>query len=377
MKCPFCTARLEQIISYGTSVDICKACGGVWFDPGELKNCIDFLLNNTDKIPEAYPNLEREVVRVRDLAESKRACPKCSVSMEKFNYSYDSNVILDKCDSCSGIWADMGELYKLAVYMKGNKNVQGIANYLVEHTREIDQLKSVAAMARELSRPAGYAFLYPKLIVPISDSIGIGLFPFVQLGIIILNILIYIIQATVIKDPIHFFESWGFIPVDIFSLHGFLTLFSSGFIHAGFFHLFGNMLFLWIFGDNIEDKFGHLKFFIFYLICLAGANFAHFFANAHSDIPAIGASGAVSGVMGAYFIFHPHAKVKMLVINRVIDIPAVIYIGAWIAMQILMGFVYHAAGISYGISYMAHVGGFATGMLSAWIYKTRHGKQTA
>jgi membrane associated rhomboid family serine protease len=139
-----------------------------------------------------------------------------------------------------------------------------------------------------------------------------------------------------------------------------LTLFTSMFMHGSFMHLFGNMLFLWIFGNNIEDYLGKLRFIFFYLAAGVGAALAHILFNINSDIPVLGASGAVSGVMGAYLILYPHAKVRTLLflffIVTFVDIPAYIFLFVWFAFQ----FFYIGGS---GIAWLAHVGGFIIGIL--------------
>ena len=139
----------------------------------------------------------------------------------------------------------------------------------------------------------------------------------------------------------------------------FLTIFTSMFMHAGWLHLGGNMLYLWIFGDNVEDRFGHLKFMIFYLLCGIAATFAQLAFSTGSNVPNLGASGAIAGVLGAYILMFPQGKVRVLMGRGVIPVPALIVIGLWIVLQFFSGIgsIANTADTG-GVAYMAHIGGF-------------------
>ena len=147
-----------------------------------------------------------------------------------------------------------------------------------------------------------------------------------------------------------------------------LTLVTSAFLHGGFFHLAGNMLYLWIFGDNIEDAMGHVRFIAFYAICAAVAALVQVAADPASEIPLIGASGAISGVLGAYLVLHPRRKVWVLIIFRVVPLPVWLVLGTWIAFQV--GSVAVLAGPGDNTAWWAHIGGFLAGM--ALIVPMRH-----
>src|SRR6266850_4650711 len=151
----------------------------------------------------------------------------------------------------------------------------------------------------------------------------------------------------------------------------FLTLITSMFMHGGLAHIFGNMLFLWIFGDNIEDRMGHVKYLIFYLICGILASLAHVFTSIMFStnpssllIPSLGASGAISGVLGAYIVLHPHRRVTVLLFRFFTDVPAYVAIGIWFAFQLVSGLgVFGGGSQQGGVAYAAHVGGFVAGIV--------------
>lgn len=146
----------------------------------------------------------------------------------------------------------------------------------------------------------------------------------------------------------------------------YLTMITSMFMHGGFGHLFGNMLFLWIFGDNIENRLGHTRYLIFYLVCGILASLSHVFASYFMgmdlDTPSLGASGAISGIMGAYLILFPRRRVMVWILRAVVPVPAMVSLGIWIALQVVSG-LGMLGGQSDGVAYAAHIGGFLAGML--------------
>ena len=142
------------------------------------------------------------------------------------------------------------------------------------------------------------------------------------------------------------------------------------FMHAGWLHLGGNMLYLWIFGDNVEDRFGHSNFLIFYLLCGLGATFAQLAFSLDSNIPNLGASGAIAGVLGSYILLFPQGRVRVLQGQQVIQVPALIVIGFWIVLQLFssIGSITGTADTG-GVAYMAHVGGFVTGFALTFLFR--------
>ena len=155
------------------------------------------------------------------------------------------------------------------------------------------------------------------------------------------------------------------LPQDLYAIPGYLTIFSSMFLHGGFMHLAGNMLYMWIFADNIEDNLGSINFLIFYLISGVGAAMAQVLMDTHSQIPMVGASGAIGGVLGAYLINHPHARVLVLIpfgfFSQLIKIRALYVLGFWFVLQFINSSMMSSDG--GGVAYAAHIGGFISGMI--------------
>jgi membrane associated rhomboid family serine protease len=210
-------------------------------------------------------------------------------------------------------------------------------------------------------------------VIPFKDDNPTRLFPFVTIALICLNGLIFILQITYPSDPGRVALAYGAIPHLLLTMqtaqpiHPALTVFTSMFMHGGLLHIGTNMLYLWIFGNNIEDRLGHLNFTIFYLLCGAVAAYSHALTEPVSMIPMIGASGAVSGVLGAYLILYPHAKVHTLIFLgffiQVVRLPAVVVIGFWIVIQLINGLVTKGVMHQGGVAWFAHIGGFIFGIV--------------
>jgi membrane associated rhomboid family serine protease len=200
--------------------------------------------------------------------------------------------------------------------------------------------------------------------------------PYVTYGLIAVNVIVFLIE---LNGGDRFIENWAFIPSRFSNdpTGNMPTLFTAMFMHGGWMHLFGNMLYLYIFGDNVEDRFGHLPFLAFYLVCGIAATFAQYYVNSGSSIPNVGASGAIAGVLGAYILMFPHARVDVLVIRQIISLPALAVIGFWIVLQLFSGFgsialTDETADVG-GVAYMAHVGGFVAGLVLAFLLGRRGG----
>ena len=193
--------------------------------------------------------------------------------------------------------------------------------------------------------------------------------PLVTYALLALNILFFFVELI---GGDTFIGTWAFVPSRFLAdpIGDFVTIFTSMFMHAGWVHLGGNMLYLWIFGDNVEDRFGHIKFIIFYLLCGIAATFAQLAFSTGSNVPNLGASGAIAGVLGAYIVMFPKGKVRVLQGLQVIQIPALIVIGFWIVLQFFSGIgSIMTTTETGGIAYMAHIGGFLVGVLLSFLFR--------
>ncbi len=205
-------------------------------------------------------------------------------------------------------------------------------------------------------------------MIPIRDHNPSSTTPFVVYALIATNVLVFLSYLPLLSDPratLIFFHDWALIPAAAASAPE--RLLTSMFLHGGLLHLAGNMLFLWIFGDNLEDEMGHLPFLAFYLAGGIGAGLAQVLSAPASTVPMVGASGAIAAVMGGYLLLFPRARVDVLVILvflvRIIALPAWLMLGLWFVLQIVSGTATPTAG--GGVAYWAHAGGFAVGLVLA------------
>jgi membrane associated rhomboid family serine protease len=208
-------------------------------------------------------------------------------------------------------------------------------------------------------------------MMPIGDdNSGRRSMPVVTYGLIALNVLFFLVEMS---GGDAFINQWSFVPTRFLAnpLGDFITIFTSMFMHASTLHIGGNMLYLWIFGDNVEDNFGAVKFLIFYLLCGLGATFLQLVFSLNSSIPNLGASGAIAGVLGAYLIMFPGRPVRVLAMNYVTQMSALVVIGFWFVLQLFsgVGAVAAAASDSGGVAYMAHVGGFVAGFVLSFLFR--------
>jgi membrane associated rhomboid family serine protease len=206
-------------------------------------------------------------------------------------------------------------------------------------------------------------------MIPIGDDdSGRRLTPVVTYGLIALNVLFFLVELS---GGDAFIQRWAFVPSRFLAnpVGDFVTLFTSMFMHAGWVHLIGNMLYLWIFGDNVEDRLGHGVFLAFYLLAGLGATFTQLLFSMNSNIPNVGASGAIAGVLGAYLIMFPRQRVSVLMGRSVVPMSALIVIGFWIVLQLFSGYqsITSAAPQTGGVAYMAHVGGFVAGAILTFL----------
>ena len=230
---------------------------------------------------------------------------------------------------------------------------------------------------------------------PLKDHNPTRIRPYMTFLFVAANVVVFVYELMLGDRLENFVAAWGAIPFEITQSEdlvgptevGFnhqpgpsflpLTLLSSMFMHGSIMHIFGNMLYLWIFGNNVEDLLGHVKYFIFYIVCGIAAGLAHVFFNPESTVPTVGASGAVAGVLGAYLVTFPHARVTTLVFFgifiRMMEVPAAFLLLVWFILQSLQGFL--SLGISEmsgGVAWFAHIGGFVVGAVLAFVMGGRN-----
>lgn len=222
-------------------------------------------------------------------------------------------------------------------------------------------------------------------MIPLKDDNPSSITPFVSFTLIGLCVLVFLWQATLGPERGQAaVYALGVIPAVLISdltlpphielVSPWVTIFTSMFMHGGWMHLIGNMLYLWIFGDNVEDSMGHFRFMIFYLLCGVAAVFAQALPDPTSQIPMVGASGAISGVLGAYLLLYPHARVLVLIplgfVMQTVRLPAGWVLALWFGLQLLSNLM--STGAGGGVAFRAHIGGFVAGMILIPLFKHRN-----
>lgn len=210
-------------------------------------------------------------------------------------------------------------------------------------------------------------------MIPLKDDIPSLKRPFFVYFLLIINILIFLYEMTLgiyLKD---FILEYGIIPVSIIQGEKLYTLFTGMFLHGNFVHILGNMLYLWVFGDNVEDILGHFWFIIMYILSGLSGSFLHILKSPYSQTPMIGASGAISGILGAYLVLFPNARILTLIpfgfFLRIALVPAFLFLGIWILLQ----FLYSSMGVP-GVAWSAHIGGFIIGFIIGLFFRRRKKK---
>jgi membrane associated rhomboid family serine protease len=224
-------------------------------------------------------------------------------------------------------------------------------------------------------------------MIPLRDTIRSSSFPIVTAGLITANVLAFFYELSLGRELEIFVMQYGAVPRRFFApgvplLERVFPLFTSMFLHGGWFHLLGNMLYLWIFGDNVEDRLGHGRFLVFYLLCGLAAALTQIYLDPASRIPMVGASGAIAGVLGGYLHLFPHSRVLALIpivfFFQIVEIPAFIFLVFWFLMQFLSG----AASIATtqatagGVAWWAHIGGFLSGLALGYVFPKKRQTKT-
>ena len=311
LACPKCRQRLlDPTQVRGVEIDVCQGCGGLWFDHLELERVI---LADEDPI---YPRLEKGIVAELGAKKAETAwlCPRCRHCLTTYAICSEPSLEVDVCEACHGIWLDRGELA----------------------TARLQQELPRATAAVERPRTTGTWLFQFFTGLPVEYNIKPRRIPMIVVGLILLNVAAFGLELLAAGHLESFVRTWGLTPANLNNLHGFLTLITSQFLHGGVIHLGVNMYFLYA--------------------ALTTA----------SAVPAVGASGAIAGVMGAYVMLFRRAKLTFMFVVIQRKLSVFWYGGIWVAGNLLGAFLG-----GFHIAYLAHLGGFATGMLVGRVIYSR------
>ncbi len=338
MRCPRCTFYLTQMIHDGVEIDHCDRCRGTFLDRGEA----GALFGSTVE-PEAW----KDAWPTKDLGPTKLSCPRDHHKLNGHLVTFKKdNVQVDTCPHCEGLWVDAHEAVKLRMLIEA------------AHT-EADRKSS------GLDKPGVGSYLFQLFTgMPIEAWNPIRNPPVVMRTLVGLLCALYVLQV-IFGEAFHAVPgALMMVPAEIVRGEHLWTIVTYGFFHNGIAHLAGNLYFLWIFGDNIEDSLGRPRFLFLYGAALVAGGLLHMASDGQSTLPMLGASGAIAGLMGAYIVLFAKVRLYVVVLIFRVRIPAMAYLGIWIAIQLAM-----VATGATGVAWMAHIGGFVAGAIIAFGFK--------
>jgi len=365
--CPKCLSDMTELEHQGVTIDVCPGCRGIWLDPGELaqlRGAAEDLPGEVDSIASGTRHLET----------STYICPRCQGGFDTFEYAPGTGLYIDRCKSCKGIYLDAGELKKVHT-ITGRRRLLGLESPAASDRalRETMQRERVRHRrppedrhSDRRSSGAGVYFFQLLTGLPVEVDAKRARFPAITLSLIIICALAFLFQVLAVHDVYYFYSTYAFIPERLFAGDAGVTLglFTSMFLHGGWLHLLGNMYFLWVFGDNVEDRLNRGLFIVFYLLCGIAASLIHGAMTNNPEIPTLGASGAISGIMGAYLVLYPRRRMYQIFFFMQFRVSVAFYLLFWLGLQIL----YTSMGMA-GVAWFAHIGGFAVGAGGIWLLK--------
>ncbi|HNW91948.1 MAG TPA: rhomboid family intramembrane serine protease, partial [bacterium] len=270
------------------------------------------------------------------------------------------------CAVCGGIWVQAAAQARIAAGVRGNAAQERLGKALLAVDDDLRRQRQSVGELKEHTRPGvALRWLAFRIMLPLGDTVRLHRRPHAVYAIIALNVVAFVLELGAHERIGGAFVRWGLRPAVLLGGgHGW-TLLTHQFLHAGLGHLAGNMLFLLVFGKAINAWLGQVRFTLFYCCTGALAALAHAALQAHSLVPCVGASGAIAGVMGAYFVRHPLAQIRVLVGTRIVLVPAAAFLALWLFYQGAYAFASAGGSIAFGVAWYAHLGGFAAGALLA------------
>ncbi|MBI5208862.1 MAG: rhomboid family intramembrane serine protease [Elusimicrobia bacterium] len=360
MRCPTCSQDLVPIQYKGVAIERCGRCHASWFGPGALVACAQELARE-GVVPDAQWQVNKKVLAVGRLQEPALPCPRCGRPMHKLNYGYDSNVILDHCRDCDGLWVGDDELGGVAVHVKGNPRVDALGSAFMAEGVAVDEERRKAEYLVSLFNPFSWS-----LSIPYRTDIRVVSPPILVTAIIAANLAAYFCGLSGWLESTRSLRCYGLVPALAAAGHNYHAFLTSMFLHAGILHLLGNMYFLWLFGRNAESSLGRRDFFLLYFVCGMTAGVVQVLFDPGSANPSIGASGAISGVLGCFARLYPDSRVKLWEgRDQRGTFSARFYLGAWFLFQAASFLKDVALDLSPGVAFSSHIGGFLAGYVLA------------
>lgn len=364
--CPKCRLGMRPLRLGEVEVDLCPACMGMWFDARELSRAAG--LRFDDSMTGAALSAGRR---------TQHRCPCCAVYLYEREVEKGSGIFIDQCPHCAGLFTDHEEFSRIKAYYTA-LGAPALAPASPARRKEMipgDEGSSDVVLDED--SPILLAFQYITHL-PVELNVPQVLFPVIVVSLVLANVGVFL--YTWLDGLEKWIPALGVIPRDVGAGQRLWSLLSAVFVHVGVLHLLGNMYFLYIAGDNLEGRFGKLRFLGFYLLCGVVASLADTLGRWGSGVAAVGASGAVSGVMGAYMVLFPHTRFlfrwvlgwRYLLRAVRFELPAWSYLVLWFGFQLLCA----SLGVS-GVGWWAHIGGFACGALVGVCVRLREPRREA
>jgi membrane associated rhomboid family serine protease len=297
------------------------------------------------------------------ILSSKKLCPRDGTKLRYINYVYDSNVLLEECKQCRALWVESNHILPLAKYLKSRPELATFGEDMDRKMRHSDIEEHGLVQA---------PFVLSRFPIPLGDTTQALAFPWIVLSLMALQSFIFFIETFFSANKQAFLELVALIPENLWQLDNWHTLITHQLFHADLFHLIGNLFTLWIFGDNVESRFGPKLFFAFYIVSGIVAGLGASIFSVDPSIPMIGASGAISAVLGSYMVLYPKEKVRVLFLNSILGITVWKYLVLWFVFQ-LLPFIFEISSKEVSdISFAAHVIGFIFGFVATmWLKETK------
>ena len=380
--CPVCRSGLSVKSIQNTLIDICSHCGGSWYDLSELEMNLNTKRKWMNYVPQGY----------QKMTEGNRLCPICQTSMQTLQSNPIYPFEIDFCKNNHGVWLDKEEMSKISEVVEKNRysfkkrddtSEQQAVDTLIARTElRIREEQEWQEKLRNNNPPESKELILSEddltdvqkilawMNLPVESGELYESGAWINLTLILINVTIFIFM--ILKGNAYsIIHTYGFVPSRVLfhPFQNWMRVFTGMFLHAGSAHLLGNMYFLFLTGDNVENKMGHLKFLLFYLLAGLGASLISLFVNNGSDLPHVGASGAISGVMGAYLVLCSQKRFyipffKFMFFIKLISIPAYLYLSFWLMMQVIL-----LKFFNISVDYYAHITGFFIGIGAGCLMK--------
>ena len=336
-NCPQCPSqKLSPVETLGQVLDTCERCHGLWFEAGELEAAWE---NAHSHLQPGRALLEKQHTAWGEPLPATNTplnCPGCDSQMQRHHLSPKFQLELTRCPACQGIWVE--ESQRCATY----------------------HAPKVRAALTNINKPTNWRiFLFQLLTrLPVEFNMKPRIMPWVNWGLIATNILIFVM--VIFYDDLYLYA--GLVPANISQGEGLATFITYQFLHADFMHLFGNMFFLYLVGDNLEDVLGHAKYFLVYLVSGIAAGILEYIVCPGCVIPVVGASGSIAALFGMYLLWFRRARLTFMIILYQVKVAPWVFFLTWVLFQVI-----EMAQGADGVAYMAHMGGLAFGLLVGWL----------